>query len=201
VPGIAVPGNHDHYTHSTVLARGFEDAFGPWMDGRRVGDYPFPFARELAGTWFIGVNSCVPNLLAWDARGSVGANQLARLDELLGALPAGRRVLVTHYPYVNEGGLAEHGWHGLRDREALGAVMAKHGVKVWLCGHRHRPYHFGPTMEVPFLVHCSGSGTQSGLASISELVIGDDEVTIRRIVYTAASDAWVAGESVTVSLN
>src|SRR2546422_990658 len=42
-PGIAVPGNHDHYTRPAVRARGFETAFAPWTAGQRVGSFAFPF--------------------------------------------------------------------------------------------------------------------------------------------------------------
>lgn len=193
-PGIAVPGNHDHYTKSAVLARGFETAFGPWMEGERVGPFPFPFARKAGDVWFIGVNSCVPNSLPWDTRGSVGIAQLGRLDELLGRLGDGPRVLVTHYPYVTAEGLPEPPVRALRDREQLAEVMRKRGVPIWLCGHRHRAYHIGPTDRMPFFLNCSGSATQTGLASFSELMIEADAVQIRRHVWTASEDRFAAGD-------
>jgi len=194
VAGIAVPGNHDHYTHSAVLVSGFETAFGPWMQGERVGEFPFPFARRTGDVWFIGVNSCVPNAIPWDARGSVGAAQLGRLDELLSRLDDCHRVLVTHYPYVTAEGLPEPPMRALRDREQLADVIRKHRVTVWLCGHRHRAYHIGPTDRLPFFQNCSGSATQTGLASFSELVIAHDELRIRQHVLSPSVGEFVASD-------
>jgi 3',5'-cyclic AMP phosphodiesterase CpdA len=194
LPGIAVPGNHDHYTQSAVLARGFETAFGPWMQGERAGEFPFPFARRAGDVWFVGVNSCVPNYLPWDTRGAVGVAQLGRLDALLGRLGGGPRVLVTHYPYVTAEGLPEPPVRALRDREQLAELMHKHGVRAWLCGHRHRAYHIGPTDRMPFFLNCSGSATQSGLASFSELLISADAIQLRRHVLTPGDNQFTAGE-------
>lgn len=169
VPGFAVPGNHDHYTKAAVRRGGFEKAFQPWMHG-----VTYPFVRRFAGVTLIGVNSCVPNRGVWNARGLVGNDQLDRLDRMLAALPAGPRMLVTHYPLVTAEGVAEPKHHGLRDREQLAQVAARHGIKTWLCGHRHHHYRFGPTAEIPFQIICAGSATMAGDPGFYELIIDEN---------------------------
>jgi 3',5'-cyclic AMP phosphodiesterase CpdA len=175
IPGFSVPGNHDHYTWASVRQRGFETAFRPWLEGIRVTDETYPFARNVNGVWLIGVNSSVPNWGVTDARGLVGPEQLRRLDELLTKLPAGPRVLVTHYPYVTAEGTAEQRLHGLRDREQLAAIVSRHGISTWFCGHRHHHYLFGPNNEVPFQVICAGSTTMIGDAGFREVTIDDKD--------------------------
>jgi 3',5'-cyclic AMP phosphodiesterase CpdA len=171
--GFAVPGNHDHYTKAAVRRCGFETAFGPWLDGIRVGEETYPFARNINGTWLIGVNSSVSNRGVRDARGLVGPAQLDRLDELLKNLPLGPRILVTHYPLVTAEGEAEPKHHGLRDREQLADIAARHGITTWLCGHRHHHYQFGPTPNLPFQIICAGSSTMTGDAGYWELNIDE----------------------------
>ncbi len=175
-PGVAVPGNHDHYTPAGVRRAGFENAFVPWMQGERVDGERYPFARQIAGVWFIGVNSSLPNRGVTDARGLVGAEQLIRLDRLLSSLPPGPRVLVTHYPLVTAEGVSEPRHHGLRDREQLAEVVSRHGIKTWLCGHRHHYYRFGPTPDVPFQIICAGSATMAGEPGFEEIVIDSSGV-------------------------
>lgn len=181
-PGIAVPGNHDRYTRRLAHNVDFEISFGPWLAGERIDNQLYPFARCVGGVWFIAVNSAVPNRLFFDARGRVGTQQLDLLDQLLTRLPVGPRVLVTHYPYCTARGVAEPHWHGLRDREELAALVRKHDVKLWLCGHRHHPYRVGPTAEMPFEVICAGSATMRGTAGFWEIVIDGNCVTAERIV-------------------
>lgn len=187
MPGVAVPGNHDHYVGGDPLRGDFERAFAPWQKGWRVDEHTYPFAREINGAWLVGVNSAVPNSLFWDARGRVGRPQLARLGRLLESLPTGPRVLITHYPPCCEDGSPEPFWHGLRDVESLKQIMADNGVVAWLCGHRHHGYVLPPDASRPYTVCCAGSGTQNGLASFCEVRIDVDsvEVTRRKFVPTA----------------
>ncbi|MBX7103536.1 MAG: metallophosphoesterase [Gemmataceae bacterium] len=158
-PGLAVPGNHDYYTRSAAESGAFETAFAPWQIGERVDGSIYPFARQAGGVWWVGVNSAVPNRGVFDARGIVDPPQLDRLGRLLQHLPTGPRVLVTHYPYCTAEGSPEPHHHALRNREALAEVARLHGIRLWLCGHRHQQYLFGPADGVPFQVVCAGSAT------------------------------------------
>jgi 3',5'-cyclic AMP phosphodiesterase CpdA len=180
VEGLAVPGNHDHYTRSAVSRRGFESAFEPWMTGSRLDAAEFPFVRTVNGVSFVGLNSSVSNRGVFDARGRVGPDQLDRLDRLMKSLPPGPRVLVTHYPYCTAEGVAEPKLHGLRDRAELGDLATRHGVSLWLCGHRHRSFTFGPTAGMPFQVVCAGSATHSEHQGWWEIERAGETWTIRR---------------------
>src|SRR5262249_39317282 len=110
-PGLAVPGNHDYCTDSAVRSGHFERYFSPWLTGVRVGQNDYPFAQKVGHVWLIGVNSATPNRWPWDARGTVGEGQLARLESLLASLPGNQavepRILVTHYPIRRASGRQE----------------------------------------------------------------------------------------------
>src|SRR5262249_12099405 len=112
-PGLAVPGNHDYCTRPAAASGLFERYFPPWQAGERIDGAIYPFAQRVGTAWLIGVNSCTGNRWAWDAGGSVGAEQLARLGRLLGALAPGPRILVTHYPIALASGKRERRVHGL----------------------------------------------------------------------------------------
>jgi len=158
--GFAVPGNHDYYVSLAERSGDFERFFAPWQVGERVAGAPYPFARQVGHVWLIGVNSCVGNRVPWDARGCVGPAQLGRLTELLTRLPAGPRLLVTHYPVANAAGVPEDEWHKLRDLAGLVATAAVGQVSLWLHGHRHSAYVLPPRPGWPFPVICAGSATE-----------------------------------------
>jgi 3',5'-cyclic AMP phosphodiesterase CpdA len=169
--GLAVPGNHDYCTRAAMHSGDFERYFAPWQTGERLGGEVYPFAQRVGPLWLIGVNSATANRLYWDARGRVGAAQLARLEKLLAGLEPGPRILVTHYPiWLAEGG-PEHAFHGLRDLEDLLAVAQRGGVVLWLHGHRHEPYHHIHSENTPFPVLCAGSATHHGLWSYSDYTL------------------------------
>jgi 3',5'-cyclic AMP phosphodiesterase CpdA len=183
MPRLAVPGNHDYYTPTGVRDQGLERAFASWQMGERLDSNTYPFATRIGPLWLIGVNSCQPNSLVWDAHGRVDQAQLRRLDQLLTNLPAGPRVLVTHYPYCQRDGGPDNYWHGLRNRDELCGLVVRHRVLAWLCGHIHRSFVLEPTDERPFWMCCAGSATQDGCASIYEFTY-DDQITYRQMKWT-----------------
>src|SRR5262249_19634240 len=140
-PGLAVPGNHDYCTKTAMLSGHFERYFAPWQHGERVGDFTYPFAQRVGLLWLVAVNSATANRWAWDARGAVGRDQLDRLEQLLGQLEGGPRILVTHYPVARASGRREPRVRVLRDLDDLLAVAQRGGVGLWLHGHRHDAYH------------------------------------------------------------
>jgi 3',5'-cyclic AMP phosphodiesterase CpdA len=185
VPGLAVPGNHDYYTHRSTALGHFEKYFGPWLQGERIGDATYPFARKLGPIYLIAVNSSKPNRWPWDATGRVGEDQRLRLRRLL-ALPhiaACPRVLVTHYPICLADGRPETRVHGLRDLSETVAVAEADGVSLWLHGHRHHPYQVlsSPLSSIPSI--CAGSGTQRGLWSYAEYALDGWRLQITRRRY------------------
>lgn len=180
--GLAVPGNHDYCTIPAATSGNFERIFAPWQRGERVDNAIYPFAQRVGHVWLIAVNSCTGNRWAWDAGGSVGGEQLARLERLLAALGPGLRILVTHYPVCLADGKPERRSHGLRDLHKVVAVAVRGGIKLWLHGHRHGPYSLAETSLAPFPVICAGSATQTGCWSYAEhLLEGNNAVALQRV--------------------
>lgn len=182
-PGLAVPGNHDYCTRLAAASGLFERYFAPWQIGRRVDDATYPFAQRVGPVWLVAVNSCTGNRWAWDARGQVGSDQLARLRRLLADLDAGPRILVTHYPVALASGEREKRFHGLRDLDDLLAVAREGGVRLWLHGHRHGFYHHAAQTIAPFPVVCAGSATQEDAWGYGDYRLEDTTLHIQQRVF------------------
>jgi 3',5'-cyclic AMP phosphodiesterase CpdA len=125
------PGNHD----ALVNARDGDSfaAWTPWLgdDGAAT----FPQVRVRDGVALFNLCSAVPTAPHL-ATGRLGQAQLDRLDALLDD-PAYRdafRVLLIHHPPV-PGAVAKR--KSLEDRDALRALLARHGADLVLHGHAH----------------------------------------------------------------
>jgi 3',5'-cyclic AMP phosphodiesterase CpdA len=191
LPGLAVPGNHDHCTYPAAASGDFERRFAPWLVGERVDGEMYPFAQRAGPVWLVAVNSAVPHWCPIDASGRVGADQLQRLETLLARLDRGPRILVTHYPvYVADGG-PETRYHALRDLEAVISVARAGGVSLWLHGHRHGAYWHDANDVVPFPVICSGSATERRRWSYGDYALDGDR--LRGVVrqYDEKTDRFV----------
>jgi 3',5'-cyclic AMP phosphodiesterase CpdA len=202
LPTLAVPGNHDYYTRFSAAQGLFERHFARGLEGERVDDSIYPFARKIGPLWLIGVNSCTGNSWFWDATGRVGKEQLNRLRQLL-ALPhiaASPRVLVTHYPIGLASGKPEKPWHNLRDLAAVLEVAQEAGVALWLHGHRHHAYHLPATPKAPIPSICSGSGTQKKLWTYNEYAFDGDNWQVERRRYDAKHRRFVTVQKYTVEL-
>ena len=199
--GIAVPGNHDYGTRKAAASGDFERYFEAWLDGQRLEDHTYPFAQKIGDVWFVGLNSAKGNVWFWDASGRVGETQLERLRKLLADLPAGPRIIVTHYPLFLANGKPEHRAHGLRDAAAVIKVASEGGVKLWLHGHRHGFYWFENLPGVPFAMVCAGSGTQSGLWSYLEYDLEGTKLQGRRRVYDADKNAFQEADGFSIRLD
>jgi len=134
-----IPGNHDAYVREVVDAGTFERLFAAYQApdvalGGEAARYPFVRVRD--GVALVAVTSSVAtgDLGAW---GEVGAAQLARLEAALGhaALAGKTRVVLIHHPPVLQKGTEDR---NLRDRAALGAVLARAGAELVIHGHDHR---------------------------------------------------------------
>jgi 3',5'-cyclic AMP phosphodiesterase CpdA len=190
LPGLAVPGNHDYTTHADLHAGHFEKHFAAWQHGERVGAAIYPFAQRVGDLWLVGVNSATPNVLPWDASGSVGVEQLERLEKLLARLDDGPRVLVTHYPVRLSDGRRENRAHALRDLDAVVASARRHRVGLWLHGHRHHPYEHPADEETPFAHICAGSATQRGAWSYRVYAIDGPHLAATRREYDPATNSF-----------
>jgi 3',5'-cyclic AMP phosphodiesterase CpdA len=178
----------------------FEQHFGPWQEGRRIGEHRYPFAQQVGPVWLIGVNAATGNRWPWDAAGAVGAEQLERLRQLLASLPAGVKILVIHFPVCLSSGRRETWYHGLRDLDAVLDVCHTGGVSLWLHGHRHSPYYFQTADRARFPVICAGTATQRRLWSYGEYAIEGDVVTATRRAYEPDRRAFVDVETFELKL-
>ncbi len=183
-----------------MTERLFERYFALWQKGERIGDETYPFAQRVGPVWLVGVNSSKYNVLTWDASGRVGHAQLERLRQLLATLSSGPRILVTHYPFAVHTGRQERHGHGLRDWRAAVKIAAEGGVKLWLHGHRHRPYWLTTHNEVPFPGICGGSATQTGIWTYHEYTIAGAKLTAMRRVYVKARRAFEDRETFELDL-
>jgi 3',5'-cyclic AMP phosphodiesterase CpdA len=182
-PGLAVPGNHDYCTPAAMRSGHFERCFAPWQTGTRIGGEVYPFAQRVGHVWLVAVNSSTANRLYWDARGCVGAAQLARLEKLLAGLGPEPRILVTHYPIWLAEGRRERAFHGLRDLEDLIAAAQRGGIVLWLHGHRHEHYHHLHSEHTPFPVICAGSITQHGRWAYNDYTLTGSHLCVVQRVF------------------
>jgi len=200
LPGLAVPGNHDYYTPGVQNSGLFERYFAPWQIGERIDGAAYPFAQQVGPVWLVAVNSCTGNRAPWDAGGSVDAQQLGRLAQLLERLGPGPRILVTHYPVALATGKPERRTHGLRNLADLVGVAAAGGVCLWLHGHRHGPYYLPRPSFAPFPVICAGSATQHGMWSYNQYIIEGTRFHATRRVYSPEQRSFVEGDSFQLQL-
>lgn len=135
VPVVAVPGNHDRYTHTAVRRRRMERWFAGMMPGR------YPNLSRLGGGWsLLALDASHPS--AFNARGSVGAAQLEEASRLLSGLQEDEGVVVlSHYPFVLPQGREDRASHRLVDASAVGKVLGHCAARVvYLHGHVHEPW-------------------------------------------------------------
>ncbi len=126
-----VPGNHDAYVRA-----GMGYAIRQWGD-YMCGDHEaadFPYLRRRPPLALIGLSTAVPTA-PFMATGRLGAEQLARLAELLDAIKGERlfRVVLIHHPPVTQAKPHKR----LRDADALKRIIAAHGADLLLHGHDH----------------------------------------------------------------
>lgn len=196
VPATVIPGNHDVYTRGSQRSGRFEHYMMPFMSGDRLDDASYPFVQRFEGVALIGVSTAVATLPFY-ATGLVGADQLARLREILAATREEKRarVVLVHHPPVP--GVSKKR-HDLLDVAALGDVFAAEGAELVLHGHEHRRIDSvlpGPAGPIP--VHGIGSGTvvsQVVLRRASFSVYDASFETIKREVFE-----WNGSEFVSAS--
>lgn len=153
---LAVPGNHDLYTGSSVGL--YRRLFGPRLP---KGDLPgaagkggYPLVRFMGEEAVaIGLNSAVPHFAFWDSSGTLDGEELEALGRLLDSPEVARRrwvFVMTHYPFLDTDWL-----HGLRGTEAFWKLLEGRKNVVLLHGHNHRNYAAAAPGGLP--VYCCGS--------------------------------------------
>lgn len=199
---MAVPGNHDYYTTSSVKLGLFERYFAPWQHGERVDDEIYPFARVIGPLYIVGVNSCQWNRWSWDSTGKVGVDQLLRLERLLGSEAARERIkiLVTHYPLALADGKPEHRHRRLRDLSDLLAVAQQFGVQLWLHGHRHNAYVVPAQPDRTVAALCVGSGTMHDHWSYGEYLFNNEELTVKQYTYQPETSRFALSQEQQIML-
>lgn len=128
-----VPGNHDAYV-ALPRSRSW-DHWSAYLGSDRDLQAPFPSLRVRGPLAIVGLCSAVPTA-PFLASGSLGAEQLERLEKLLGDLgdtPLCRVVLVHHPPVA--GTVSRR--RALRDGRALREVLRRTGADLVLHGHGH----------------------------------------------------------------
>jgi 3',5'-cyclic AMP phosphodiesterase CpdA len=169
-----IPGNHDAYV--AVDGELSWDHWAEYMlsddatagepdsdtDGGRTRDDPtrtraraptrdeFPTLRIRGDVALVGVCTSEPTPL-FQASGSVGTEQLQRLETLLAELLERElcRVVMIHHPPTDEGTTPRR---RLRDSAAFRQTLARSGAELVLYGHDHRTQITGlpgPSGEIP----------------------------------------------------
>lgn len=142
VPVIAVPGNHDRYTHTAVRRRRMERWFAGMMPER------FPHMGSLGGGWsLLSLDASHPS--AFNARGSVGSGPLEEMMRLLSPLREDEGVIVLcHYPFALPQGREDRPSHRLVDAQAVRDVLGRCKARVvYLHGHIHEPWAWRQNCE------------------------------------------------------
>ncbi len=150
-----LPGNHDRYVREAE-PRVFERHLGPLADAGRG----YPYVKRLAEQVSLVVVDVTRPTALLDSSGRVGEAQLERLAALLRseALAHDFVIVALHYGLYRADGRPDRPSHGVRDYEALIAVLdaADARVDLVLHGHIHRPYAVRTARRA---VHCGGSAT------------------------------------------
>jgi len=200
-PTLAVPGNHDYYTHRAAMSGRFEAHFCPWLTGETVDGHRYPFARRVGPAWLIGLCSSYPRpFFTCGAGGSVGRAQLERLKTLCGRLSPGPKILVTHYPLRRADGKVERRSHRLLDHRRVLAGVRDLGLSLWLHGHIHTPFVLPASAEIPFPIICAGSATQTGIWAHNEYEIDGAKLNGVRKVFDPATGGFRVAERFALDL-
>lgn len=199
-PGFCVPGNHDYYTRAAFREGYFERYFLPWMQGKRIDDSIYPYAKKVGHAWLIGLNSSSANWWTFDASGTVGHEQLMRFRKLCEMLDDGPRIVVTHYPLRTRRRKLERRSHRLRDYKLALECARDCGISLWLHGHIHTPYFLKQGDDLPFPTICAGSCTQTNRWCYNQYLLDDRRLQIQQRIYRLAEHRFDNGYSFELEL-
>ena len=182
---LAVPGNHDLYTGTSLLHH--RRHFAPLCKSdlpEAASPTGFPLVRWMGpDAVAIAFNTARPNFNFWNSSGRLPALELDALRALLDRPDVSSRrhvFLMTHYPF-DEAGY----FHGLRNSRALLRLLHGRNNLVLLHGHNHRPYsYFIPDSSIP--LYCSGSLSKAGAESFWLFDLFGDNLNARRGIWRNA---------------
>ena len=131
---VAIPGNHDRYSPTSVRRNYFESYFpyAAMPEGRRV--LSRQFGEHLC---VVGFDASRPFMIR--SNGLLDRGLERELDHELGMIgETGRKVLLMgHFPYSYPGELPGKWHHRLLRDEALAELIARHQPVAYLHGHKH----------------------------------------------------------------
>jgi 3',5'-cyclic AMP phosphodiesterase CpdA len=151
-----LPGNHDRYVEQAVRERYFERFFG------RVSadDGGYPHLKEiLPGVMLVSLDVARPTPVTHSS-GLCGEKQMRRAEELLSDPSMKDRFVIVamHYGLLRAHGGRDRPTHGIRDDEALLAMLDAPHVNLDLVVHGHMHGAFSVRSK-GHLIHCAGSAT------------------------------------------
>jgi 3',5'-cyclic AMP phosphodiesterase CpdA len=184
-----LPGNHDRYTKGSVRERRFERYV------RRAGspEGEYPFVKHLSdGVSLVGLDvSRACSVI--DSSGLAGPRQLNATKEVLTDPSLSHRFVIValHYPLLDPDGSPHRRRHGIRDWQALLAVLSEPAARVDLVvhGHVHDPYVVRSHQRT-FV--CAGSATDLSHAgyNVYEIDVERRAWTIERRLWNADREAY-----------
>ena len=135
LPALAVPGNHDRYTFTSMRTKALEQA----LPG--VVPASLPSLVQLTPTWkLLLLDSAVPRVLS--SRGRVDARTIELVSRASSQTAVNQGLLILcHYPLYRPSGVRANWSHELAGREALREAVSRcPGRVVFLHGHVHQPW-------------------------------------------------------------
>lgn len=186
-----IPGNHDAYVPGALDYA--MSQWSRWMQDDE-GSSGFPFLHRRGPVDIIGLSSAVPSLPALSL-GRIGAEQLARTEDLLDRISATNRpsLLMVHHP-PQDGAASPQ--RALSDRKLLQELLKRKPVNLVLHGHLHYPTRAtidGAAGPIPVLGAASAStiGNRKSVAHYHLIDIDTDagrqEITVRHYQYDRLS--------------
>lgn len=143
-PFVPVPGNHDDRSELRARFADVLPAGGP--------DDPIDHVLDVGALRLAFVDTQVRGSVA----GAISAEQVAWLDDALGAAPDRPTIVFQHHPPF-ETGIGFMDRESFTGGEALAAMLARHGhVELVSCGHLHRAivHRFGGTVACTWPSTC-----------------------------------------------
>lgn len=180
----AIPGNHDRYTPHTARRKDFERLF---LGHAQV----YPYTVRLNDDWsLIAIDCSIPRALS--SRGRMSDDEIAALDaELEHEKASGRQLAVMgHYPLAYPVRVRATWEHVLPERARVLDVLQKHGVQLYIHGHKHWRW----LVECGGMLHanCGSAGLDSRNRRAGYIRLHFDGRNIASIESVSLSPSWTA---------
>jgi 3',5'-cyclic AMP phosphodiesterase CpdA len=196
-----VPGNHDALVSAPPVHGWDHWRAYTTADPDTPGGDGFPFLRRRGPVAIIGLSTACPSPPGW-ATGRLGADQVARVERLLGRLGEDQcRVLLMHHSPVDGVSRARR---RLIDAAALQRAIRARGAELVLHGHEH-VFRFDqiagvdggvPVFGAPSASRRSPSADEMAQYYIYEIERSGAEwrIVVESRLFAAESQSFVPGE-------